>query len=199
MVQVALLAMEVAEAALRTLACTSAALDIQEQRITPLVKPRDAVQPVQPEVPQLLPSIHTLWAPLVQTLKVSALLCSSLVCISSVLAHHEASRDIQLQDTLASAIQLFKAWNLAARRRKGIDFWDAQDERIAAVEAALGFLGSYTELGGSFLARRFRQEAWPQLQRLLQRGPDTPLNAPEPLAPAVVHRAQLAVVTYLQR
>ncbi|CAL5218647.1 g350 [Coccomyxa viridis] len=140
--QVALLAMEVAEAALRTLACTSAALDIQEQRITPLVKPRDAVQPVQPEVPQLLPSIHTLWAPLVQTLK---------------------------------------------------------DERIAAVEAALGFLGSYTELGGSFLARRFRQEAWPQLQRLLQRGPDTPLNAPEPLAPAVVHRAQLAVVTYLQR
>ena len=77
MVQVALLAMEVAEAALRTLACTSAALDIQEQRITPLVKPRDAVQPVQPEVPQLLPSIHTLWAPLVQTLKVSALLLSA--------------------------------------------------------------------------------------------------------------------------
>ena len=67
------------------------------------------------------------------------------------------------------------------------------------MEAALGFLGSYTELGGSFLARRFRQEAWPQLQRLLQRGPDTPLNASEPLAPAVVHRAQLAVVTYLQR
>ena len=74
-----------------------------------------------------------------------------------------------------------------------------QDQRIAAVEAALGFLGSYTELGGSFLARRFRQEAWPQLQRLLQRGPDTPLNASEALAPAVVHRAQLAVVTYLQR
>jgi len=49
-----------------------------------------------------------------------------------------------------------------------------QDERIAAVEHALGFLGSYTELGGSFLARRFRQEAWPQLQRLLQRGPSSP-------------------------
>ena len=80
-----------------------------------------------------------------------------------------------------------------------IDLWAVQDERIAAVEAALGFLGSYTELGGSFLARRFRQEAWPQLQRLLLRGPDTPLNAPEPLAPAVIHRAQLAVVTYLQR
>ena len=77
MIQVALLAMEVAEAALRTLASTSAALEIQEQRIAPLVNPRDAVQPVQPEVPQLLPNIHTLWAPLVQTLKVGALLCSS--------------------------------------------------------------------------------------------------------------------------
>ena len=74
-----------------------------------------------------------------------------------------------------------------------------QDERIAAVEHALGFLGSYTELGGSFLARRFRQEAWPQLQRLLQRGPDMPLGSSEPLAPAVVHRAQLAVVIYLHR
>ena len=74
--------MEVAEAALRTLASTSATLEVQEQRIAPLVKPRDAVQPVQPETPQLLPNIHTLWAPLVQTLKVSALpslltLCSA--------------------------------------------------------------------------------------------------------------------------
>ena len=60
-----------------------------------------------------------------------------------------------------------------------------QDERIAAVERSLGFLGSYTELGGSFLARRFRQEAWPQLCRLLQRGPDTPLSHSEPLAPGV--------------
>lgn len=75
----------------------------------------------------------------------------------------------------------------------------AQDERIAAVEHALGFLGSYTQLGGSFLARRFRQEAWPQLQRLLQRGPETPLSAPEPSAPAVIHRAQLAAVNYLHR
>ncbi len=74
--------MEVAEAALRTLASTSAALDTQEQCITPLVKPRDAVQPVQPEVPQLLPNIHTLWAPLLQALKVSTYLCSSLICNS---------------------------------------------------------------------------------------------------------------------
>ena len=63
--------MKVSEAALRTLAATSAAMDIQEQRITPLVKPRDDVQPVQPETPQLLPCVHTLWAPLVHALKVS--------------------------------------------------------------------------------------------------------------------------------
>lgn len=88
---------------------------------------------------------------------------------------------------------------VGAGHDRKMKFRAAQDERIAAVEAALGFLGSYTELGGSFLARRFRQEAWPQLQRLLQRGPDTPLNAAEPLAPAVIHRAQLAVVTCLQR
>jgi hypothetical protein len=74
-----------------------------------------------------------------------------------------------------------------------------QDERIALLEHALGFLGAYTELAGGFLARRFRQEAWPQLQRLLARGPDTPLAASEPLAPAVVTRAQLSVVTFLQR
>ena len=74
-----------------------------------------------------------------------------------------------------------------------------QDERIAALEHALGFLGAYTELAGGFLARRFRQEAWPQLQRLLARGPDTPLASSELLAPAVVHRAQLSVVSFLQR
>lgn len=63
--------MKVSEAALRTLAATSAAMDIQEQRITPLVKPRDDVQPVQPETPQLLPCVHALWAPLVHALKVN--------------------------------------------------------------------------------------------------------------------------------
>jgi hypothetical protein len=74
---VALLAMKVSEAALRTLAATSAAMDIQEHRIMPLVKPRDDVQPVQPETPQLLPCIHALWAPLVHALKVGiALHCS---------------------------------------------------------------------------------------------------------------------------
>jgi len=78
--QVALLAMEVSDAALRTLASTSATLDIQEQRITPLVKPGDTVQPVQPETPRLLPSVHSLWAPLVQALKVSSLLCFLNYC-----------------------------------------------------------------------------------------------------------------------
>lgn len=62
--------MKVSEAALKTLAATSAAMDIQEQRITPLVKPRDDVQPVQPETPQLLPCVHALWAQLVHALAV---------------------------------------------------------------------------------------------------------------------------------
>ena len=69
-VKVALLAMEVSEAALSALAVTSAALGCHEQRIEPLVKSRDSVQPVQPETPQLLPVVHSLWAPLLQALKV---------------------------------------------------------------------------------------------------------------------------------
>ena len=88
--------MEVAEAALRTLASTSAVLDTQEQRITPLVKPRDAVQPVQPETPQLLPNIHTLWAPLVQALKVSALSCTPHLCCAWYL-HADPSRCSAMQ------------------------------------------------------------------------------------------------------
>ena len=68
--KVALLAMEVSEAALSALAATSAALECHEQRIEPLVKSRDCVQPVQPETPQLLPIVHSLWAPLLQALKV---------------------------------------------------------------------------------------------------------------------------------
>ena len=91
--QVALLAMEVAEAALRTLASTSAALDTQEQRIAPLVRPRDAVQPVQPETPQLLPHIHTLWAPVVQALKVCGF-PAPLSFAVLVSGHPEQSRGI---------------------------------------------------------------------------------------------------------
>ena len=83
-VKVALLAMEVSEAALSALAATSAALNCQEQRIEPLVKSRDSVQPVQPETPQLLPAVHTLWAPLLQALKVLPLpLVSVLRCCQS--------------------------------------------------------------------------------------------------------------------
>ena len=65
--------MEVAEAALSVLGATSAALSCHEQRIEPLVKGRDSVQPVQPETPQLLPAVHALWAPLLQALKVRQL------------------------------------------------------------------------------------------------------------------------------
>lgn len=77
-----------------------------------------------------------------------------------------------------------------------------QDARVAAVEHAAAFLADYTDVGGGeFLARRFAQEAWPQLALLLHRGPDTALgsdNGGGP-APAVVQRARAAVLSSLLR
>ncbi len=72
---------------------------------------------------------------------------------------------------------------------------------MAAVEHALGFLADYTDVGGGeFLARRFAQEAWPQLALLLHRGPDTALGAEDGgPAPAVVQRTRSAVLTCLLR
>lgn len=76
-----------------------------------------------------------------------------------------------------------------------------QDARVAAVEHALAFLADYTDTGGGdFLARRFVQEAWPQLALLLHRGPNTALGSDQSdLAPAVVQRARMAVLTALLR
>lgn len=42
---------------------------------------------------------------------------------------------------------------------------------MAVVEAALAALADMVPLAGSFLTRRFGQEAWPSLKRLLQEGP----------------------------
>ena len=72
---------------------------------------------------------------------------------------------------------------------------------MAAVEHALAFLADYIDAGGGdFLARRFVQEAWPQLALLLHRGPNTVLGSDrgDP-APAVVQRARIAVLTALLR
>jgi hypothetical protein len=67
---VLLRATEAARAALTTLKSTSAALDIQDSRIKPFVRKKSAVEPVPPETPQLLPTVHALWSPLVNALKV---------------------------------------------------------------------------------------------------------------------------------
>lgn len=69
-VQVLLLAMDVARRALQTLQHTSAVLEVQEHRIKGLVRSKSTVEPVPPETPQLLPTIHALWSPLVNSLKV---------------------------------------------------------------------------------------------------------------------------------
>ncbi|CAL8470133.1 g9675 [Coccomyxa elongata] len=142
--RVLLLAMDVARGALQALQQTSAVLDIHENRIKPSVRKKTSVEPVPPETPQLLPTIHSLWSPLVNSLK---------------------------------------------------------DARVAAVERALAFLADYVDTGGGdFLARRFVQEAWPQLALLLHRGPNTALGSDngDP-APAVVQRTRTAVLTALLR
>ena len=47
-----------------------------------------------------------------------------------------------------------------------------QDTRPAVVERALVCLAKVTAVGGgTFLARRWRSEAWPLLARLLREGP----------------------------
>ncbi|KAK9915923.1 hypothetical protein WJX75_006066 [Coccomyxa subellipsoidea] len=142
--RVLLLAMDVARSALQTLQHTSALLDIYEYRIKMSVQKKTSVEPVPPETPQLLPTVHALWSPLVQSLK---------------------------------------------------------DARVAAVEHALDFLADYTDVGGGdFLARRFAQEAWPQLALLLHRGPDTALGSDDGgPAPAVVQRTRAAVFACLLR
>ncbi|GAB4823772.1 hypothetical protein N2152v2_010818 [Parachlorella kessleri] len=46
-----------------------------------------------------------------------------------------------------------------------------KDWRVSLLEAALAALADLASVAGSFLARRFGQEAWPALQRLLREGP----------------------------
>ncbi len=42
---------------------------------------------------------------------------------------------------------------------------------MSLLEAALGALADLASIAGSFLSRRFGQDAWPALQRLLREGP----------------------------
>ena len=49
---------------------TTAALDLFEQVITPHLEREDAIQPVQPDTPKMLPSVHAMWGFLVTALQV---------------------------------------------------------------------------------------------------------------------------------
>ena len=69
-VQAALLAMEVCVWGLSALQDTTAALDLFEQVITPHLAREDAIQPVQPDTPKMLPSVHVMWGFLVTALQV---------------------------------------------------------------------------------------------------------------------------------
>lgn len=76
------------------------------------------------------------------------------------------------------------------------------DWRVAVVETALESLSDIARLAGSFLRRRFGQEAWPRLLRLLREGPSQQrIIAPgqdDLSSPVVVQRAQRAVLHCLR-
>lgn len=62
-----------------------------------------------------------------------------------------------------------------------------QDWRVSLLEAALATLAELGSIAGSFLARRFGQEAWPALQRLLREGPPGQRIIAPGLWPRVCH------------
>lgn len=72
------------------------------------------------------------------------------------------------------------------------------DWRIAVVENALVSLEKLAQLGGQFLARRFSQDAWAVMVRLLKEGPSQQrVLAPgqdELFSPMILQRARLAVI-----
>lgn len=68
--QVALLALDVGQLALQVLGQVSTVLDTQERRIAPCVQPKNNIEPVAPETPQLLPAVHVFWSTLATSLKV---------------------------------------------------------------------------------------------------------------------------------
>ena len=72
LVQVAVLAMRVGQVGLNALQATTKALDLYEQVIEPHTSKQEGVQPPPPDTPQLLPSVHIIWSPLIGALKVAS-------------------------------------------------------------------------------------------------------------------------------
>ncbi|KAL4440079.1 hypothetical protein ABPG75_003080 [Micractinium tetrahymenae] len=144
--QVAVQSFGVCTEALRALAATTEAVELETDKIQVLTRRRTEVAGPDPEAPRMLPSVHLAWAPLMGAL---------------------------------------------------------QDWRVSVVESALQFLADCACLAGSFLRKRFAQEALPQLQRLLRDGPARRnIIAPgqdDTTSPATVQRAQLAVLRCLHQ
>lgn len=154
---IAVQAVTVCMSALQALKSATEIIELEEEKIEPFVKKQVDLQPPEPDVPRLLPSVHLFWAPLVGALK---------------------------------------------------------DWRVALVEAAAPSLAILAHLSGSFLTKRFAQEAWPILLSLLQHGPSgrtsssssynsssSPLLVPGDdvsEAPALTQRARLAVLDCLK-
>ena len=74
---------------------TTAALDLFEQVITPHLERGDAIQPVQPDTPKMLPSVHVMWGFLVTALQV--LSCCSLPWVMSMHGRHRPMGDRCMQ------------------------------------------------------------------------------------------------------
>ena len=72
--QVVLLSFDISQHALSALKQTTTALDVREYEIDPLLAKRDAVLPVKPETPKVLPHVHQLWGPLMAAMQVQSLL-----------------------------------------------------------------------------------------------------------------------------
>ena len=86
--QVGLLALKVGHAALRALHSTTAALELYENVISPVISQQEGVQPTPPDTPPMLPSVHMLWGPLVGALRVDchcrlAAIQENIHCITS--------------------------------------------------------------------------------------------------------------------
>ncbi|DBA68248.1 TPA: hypothetical protein ACH3X2_013864 [Trebouxia sp. C0005] len=84
--KVGLLASKVGLVALKALHATTAALDLYEQAITPVTSKKEGVGPPPSDTPQLLPSVHAIWGPLIGALRNDrpALVQAAMECLVGV-------------------------------------------------------------------------------------------------------------------
>ncbi|KAK9808680.1 hypothetical protein WJX72_001826 [[Myrmecia] bisecta] len=110
--KVMLLAVDVAVGGLRALQATTAFTQLEEYHIAPYVVKPDKIEPVPPETPALLPSVHALWGPLIAALK-----DSRVAAVEKALATLAELAELAGGDFLARRTQL-EAWPVLARLLK---------------------------------------------------------------------------------